>query len=94
MGRGRGSEHNSEEGDTLGGEEADVGGTRTKSAGGRGRRAESERSGGRGATMSRRGHRIPNGEAPAAVSLTVLAGGPGNGKRPLAFLGNTQGNMT
>ena len=44
--------------------------------------------------MSRRGHRIPNGEAPAAVSLTVLAGGPGNGKRPLAFLGNTQGNMT
>ena len=58
------------------------------------RRAERQRTEGGGDAMSSSENRIPNGEAPAAVSLTVLAGGPGNGKRPLAFLGNTQGNMT
>ena len=43
--------------------------------------------------MSSSGHRIPNGEAPAGGSPRVPLGGPGNGERPRAFLGDTQGGV-
>ena len=63
-GSGRESENNRGEGDRESGEEAEVGLTRTTSGGGRGRRAESQRIGRRGAVMSSGGRRIPNYEAP------------------------------
>ena len=44
--------------------------------------------------MSSSGHRIPNGEAPAGGSSRAPVGGPGNGKRPHAFLGDTQGDVS
>ena len=43
--------------------------------------------------MSSSGHRIPNGEVPAGGSPSAPVGGPGNGERPRAFLGDTQGNV-
>ena len=43
--------------------------------------------------MSRSGHRIPNGEAPAERSPRAPVGEPGNGERPRAFLGDTQGDV-
>ena len=61
--------------------------------GGRGRRAESQRSGGKGAAMRSSGHRIPNGEAPAEGSARAPVGGPGNGERPRAFLCDTEGDV-
>ena len=39
--------------------------------------------------MSSSGNRIPNGEASAGGSPSAPVGGPGNGERPRAFLGDT-----
>ena len=43
--------------------------------------------------MSSRGHRIPNRKAPAEGSSRAAVGGPGNGERPRAFLGDTEGDV-
>ena len=43
--------------------------------------------------MSSSGNRIPNGEASAGGSPSAPVGGPGNGERPRAFLGDIHGDV-
>ena len=87
------SEPSGEGGYREGGGEAETGGTRTSSGGGREGREASQRSGGRGTAMNDSGSRIPNGEAPAGGSPRATRGRPGNGTRPRAFLGDSRGGM-
>ena len=65
------SEPSGEGGYREGGGEAETGGTRTSSGGGREGREASQRSGGRGTAMNDSGSRIPNGEAPAGGSCLL-----------------------
>ena len=91
-GRGTRREPRGEGEDCEGGRKTETRGTRTSDGGGREGREAIQRNGARGAAMNDSGSRITSGEASSGGSPRAPGRRPGNGTRPLVFLGNSRGD--